>query len=230
MYHLVGTQTASWSLGYFLAPYLRTGGRSPGARTPYLRGLIIFAALVLSMLISAQGADATLKSEWRFGGNVARTILALPFGSATGDGIFGRDAFGDLGDAGTFVRPQAAQPTGGSLGGLFNRPGVVGGFAAGFLGSGLLGLVFGHGLVSELSGAASVMGLVFQLALIVMLARLIWTWWRADRGAAFPEMSPRQLADAYGRPRNEVLPDIDSLAETDSGSHELADGHFEQKD
>jgi hypothetical protein len=46
-----------------------------------------------------------------------------------------------------------------------------------------------------------------------MLARLFWTWWRADRSAAFAEMSPRQLADAYGRLRNEAVPDIDAGAD-----------------
>ena len=113
------------------------------------------------------------------------------------------------------LSPHAAQPTGGSLGGLFNRPGVVGGFSAGFLGAGVLGLVFGHGMTSELTGAASVLGLIFQVTLILMLARLFWGWWRADRSTAFADMSPRQLADAYGRLRNEAQPDIgDTMAET----------------
>jgi hypothetical protein len=195
------------------------------------RWFAILAAFVAGLLISAEGADARLKSEWRFGGSLARTFMVLPFGaSLIGSDFSAGDAFGDVFAPVTSMVPLAAQPTGGSLGGLFNRPGVVGGFAAGFLGSGVLGLVFGHGLVTELSGVASVFGLLFQLALIVMLARLIWTWWRADRGAAFAEMSPRQLADAYGRPRNEVLPDIDSLAATDANHHELAEGGLEQKD
>jgi predicted lipid-binding transport protein (Tim44 family) len=139
------------------------------------------------------------------------------------------------GGAGTFLLPSlgaaaeappvaiaAAMPSsaagqqqtypGGSLGGLFNRPGLIGGFAAGFLGAGLFGLLFGHGMVGELSGVAAALGLLFQIALLVMLTRLIWTWWRAGNAPAFADRSPRQLADAYDRPRHEVRPDIDTGA------------------
>lgn len=176
-------------------------------------------AMVVSLLISGEGADARLKNEWKFGGSLAR-LISLPFSSAIlGNDFFDSDAVGynsaGAGLAGNMTSgnaamlPQAAQPTGGSLGGLFSRPGVVGGFSAGFLGAGVLGLVFGHGLTSELNGAASLLGLIFQLTLIVMLIRLFWTWWQVDKSAALNERSPRELADAYGRLRNEAVPDID---------------------
>ena len=97
---------------------------------------------------------------------------------------------------------QSAYPAG-SLDGLFSRPGLAGGFAAGFLGAGVFGLVFGHGIVGELSGFPSVLGLLFQLALLAIFGRLVWAWWRADRAVAAGTLSPRQLADAYGRARNE---------------------------
>jgi hypothetical protein len=180
-------------------------------------------ALTVSLFISADGADARLKSEWRFGGSLAR-LISLPFSSAIlGNDFFGDDAMdgdaaGGMSSANNVTPLHAAQPTGGSLGGLFSRPGVVGGFSAGFLGAGVLGLVFGHGLTSELTGAASFLGLIFQITLIMMLARLFWIWWRADKAAALSDMSPRQLADAYGRLRNEALPDIDSGAEPDAAA------------
>src|SRR5262245_5102155 len=49
---------------------------------------------------------------------------------------------------------QPARPTATTTGlnpngvgsGLFNRPGLLGGLFAGFLGAGLLGMLFGHGL------------------------------------------------------------------------------------
>jgi hypothetical protein len=157
----------------------------------------------------------------------------LPFSTAVlgndmiGESFSGSGATGDLADAGNAWLPQVAQPTGGSLGGLFNRPGVVGGFSAGFLGAGVLGLVFGHGMTSELTGAASFLGLIFQITLILILARLFWTWWRADRSAAFADMSPRQLADAYGRLRNEALPDIDAV---EAELSEAKTGVFDSKD
>jgi hypothetical protein len=94
----------------------------------------------------------------------------------------------------------------GSLGGLYNRPGLVGGFAAGFLGAGLLGLFFGHGMFTGLNSAAALFGLMFQLALVVLLCRLIWAWWSGRNEPAFTGLSPRQLADPYLRTRHELLP------------------------
>jgi hypothetical protein len=192
----------------------------------------MLTALTMSLFISAEGADARLKSEWKFGGSLAR-FMSLPFSMTVlgndmiSESFSGDGATGDVADTGNALLPQVAQPTGGSLGGLFNRPGVVGGFSAGFLGAGVLGLVFGHGMISELTGAASFLGLIFQITLILILARLFWTWWRADRSAAFADMSPRQLADAYGRLRNEALPDIDAveveLSDAKSGTYDSKD-------
>lgn len=205
---------------------------APSFRLSWFRSFAMLTALTMSLFISAEGADARLKSEWKFGGSLAR-FMALPFSTAVlgndmiGESFSGSGATGDVADTGDALRPQVAQPTGGSLGGLFNRPGVVGGFSAGFLGAGVLGLVFGHGMTSELTGAASFLGLIFQITLILILARLFWTWWRADRSAAFADMSPRQLADAYGRLRNEALPDIDAVEVELS---EAKTGAFDSKD
>jgi len=68
-----------------------------------------------------------------------------------------------------------------------------------------------------LSGTTSCLGLILQLGLIVMLVRLIWTWWRADKASASADLSPRQLADAYGRSRHELLPDIELYPSADAG-------------
>ncbi len=147
----------------------------------------------------------------------ARRGDALSFVGASATDLFGIGSVIGLDNS---LLPEAAPPTypGGSLGGLFSRGDLIGGFAAGFLGSGVIGLLFGHGVVGELSGIASVLGLLFQLALIAMLARLIWTWWHDDRTSALTGLSPRQLADAYGRPRHEELPDIDTGAKSRSGA------------
>jgi hypothetical protein len=169
----------------------------------WLRSLATLAALMLGLLMWTEDADARAER---------------------GSGLAGSAAFAALGFSrlvtlDNSLPAYAAQPTypGGSLGDLFNRPGLIGGFAAGFLGAGALGLVFGHGMIGELSGFPSILGLLFQLALLSMLGRLIWSWWRADRAAAIADLSPRQLADAYGRSRNEVLPDIDAGHDRDTG-------------
>jgi predicted lipid-binding transport protein (Tim44 family) len=63
-------------------------------------------------------------------------------------------------------------------GGFFGRPGLLGGLAAGFLGAGLFGLLFGGGLFGGLGGFSSLLGLVLQVVLIVIVARLVMSWWR----------------------------------------------------
>jgi hypothetical protein len=173
----------------------------------------LFAALALSLVVSPGGADARLKNEWKFGGSLARTFMSLPGAAAS---VFGDiNGFGGVSSLDSPIQPRAVQPTGGSLGELFGRRGVVGGFAAGFLGAGVLGVLFGHGIYGELSGLASALGLIFQLSLIALLGRLIWTWWRADTTNTLVELSPRQLADAYGRTRHEARPDLDLSAEAE---------------
>ena len=167
------------------------------SRARLLSCLLTLAVLAFGFLLWVDEADAQLTNKTRLAaiaGPLGLTGL-VPAGRRDGD-----------------VLPCAAQPAypAGSLGGLFNRPGIVGGFAAGFLGAGLFGLVFGRGMVGELGGIPSILGLLFQIALLLLFARLIWTWWRADKVAGAAGLSPRQLADAYGRDRNEAPPDVQS--------------------
>ncbi len=175
----------------------------------WLPSFAMLASLALVLLTWTEVADARLDGGLSFaGGGVFRSINfddIIAFDDTTG--------------------PGAAQPSyqGGSLGGLFNRPGLIGGFAAGFLGAGVVGLLFGHGVLGELNGVASVLGLAFQLALIAMLIRLIWIWWRDDKADAFAGLSPRQLADAYGHTRNEVLPQLDASTDGEATQDEPAD-------
>jgi hypothetical protein len=166
----------------------------------WLPSFVTLVALALS-LIWTEAADARLERGLSFAGG----------------GVFGSINFDDVLSYDNSFFPVAAQPTyrGGSLGGLFSRGDLIGGFAAGLLGSGVIGLLFGHGVVGELGGVASVLGLMFQLALIAMLARLIWTWWHDAKAVARADLSPRQLADAYRRPRNEVLQNMDPSADAD---------------
>jgi hypothetical protein len=167
-------------------------------RTRWLRSLATLAVLVLGLLAWSEDSDARAE-----GGS---SLAAL--------GPLGFSRLAELDDP---LPANATQPTypGGSLGGLFNRPGLIGGFAAGFLGAGVVGLLFGHGMIGELTGFPAVVGLLFQLTLLGMLGRLIWSWWRLDSTASVPDLSPRQLADAYERSRNEALPDIDLDYEAD---------------
>ena len=100
------------------------------------------------------------------------------------------------GQPGTFSRPAtpASQP-----GGFFNRPGLLGGLAAGFLGAGLLGMLFGHGLFGGLGGIASMIGLLLQVGLVVIVATLLWKWWQRRQQPALA--SGPSLRDAGDAPR-----------------------------
>jgi hypothetical protein len=167
-------------------------------RVQNLRRLAALFLVAVGLLLWAEEADARLLRDTRVADGMRAIGLAEPMLEAPQPAI----------------SPCAAQPAypAGSLGGLFSRPGLIGGFAAGFLGAGIFGLLFGHGVVGELSGVPSILGVVFQFALLLAFAWLISAWWRADRAAGLTQLSPRQLADAYGRTRNEGLPDVGASA------------------
>src|SRR6202040_3243962 len=64
--------------------------------------------------------------------------------------------------------------------GFFNGcgRGLLGGLAAGFLGAGLLGMLFGGGMFSGLGGLSSIFGLILQIGLIIIVVRLAMAWWQ----------------------------------------------------
>jgi len=167
--------------------------QAPLSSTQWLRSFAAFAAMAVAIMIWSEDADARLPREASLSGTSARDFMAPPVATSAPVRMAALD------------HVSAGQQSG-SLGGLFNRPGLLGGFAAGFLGAGMLGLLFGHGLFGGLNGVASFLGLLFQLALVVLLCRLIWTWWSGRNLPAFSGLSPRQLADPYLRSRHEWLP------------------------
>jgi predicted lipid-binding transport protein (Tim44 family) len=70
-------------------------------------------------------------------------------------------------------------PTASPAGGFFNRPGFLGGMFAGFLGAGLLGMLFGHGFMGGLGGGfASMLGLMLQIGIVAIIGYLLWMWWQ----------------------------------------------------
>jgi predicted lipid-binding transport protein (Tim44 family) len=71
-------------------------------------------------------------------------------------------------------------------GGFFNRPGMgmLGGLAAGFLGAGLLGMLFGGGMFGGLGGFSSILGLILQIGLIIIVVRLAMSWWQRRHAPA----------------------------------------------
>jgi predicted lipid-binding transport protein (Tim44 family) len=171
---------------------------------PSIRPLKAVAALVVAVLFWADAVDA------RAEGNPNRSkgeIHALMWHPATVA-------------ANGMAAPNRTEQPAGSLGGLFNRPSLLGGFAAGFLGAGLVGWMFGYGVYGELGSTASYIGLLFQFALLAMLGRLIWTWWNGRNAPAFAGLSPRQLADPYLRSRHDAQADAAALSDAEASEAE----------
>jgi predicted lipid-binding transport protein (Tim44 family) len=61
---------------------------------------------------------------------------------------------------------------------------MLGGLAAGFLGAGLLGMLFGGGMFSGLGGLSSIFGLILQIGLIIIVVRLAMSWWQRRNAPA----------------------------------------------
>ena len=92
-------------------------------------------------------------------------------------------------------RAAAAGQTGMRPG--FFGGGLFGGIAAGFLGAGLFGLLFGHGFFGGMAGFASIIGLLFQVVLVVIVARLVFAWWQR-RNAPAPAYAAARPATGHG--------------------------------
>ena len=178
----------------------------------WLRQLAAFMVIAAALLIWSGDVDARLKGQSSFIRSALPSYIASP-------PVSKYVVFAAL------DHPSPGTQSG-SLGGLFNRPGLLGGFASGFLGAGFLGLFFGHGVFDGLNGVVACLGLAFQLALVAMLWRLIWMWWTGRKQPPFTGLSPRQLADPYLRTRHELLPGGSSALNGDEES--AATEHPEQ--
>jgi predicted lipid-binding transport protein (Tim44 family) len=146
--------------------------------TQRTRGIVKAIAVVLSLalplMLAISSADARIGGGVSSGSRGARTFSAPP-STSTAPGTaqpFNR-TMTQPGSPGVGA-PAAAG------GGFFNRPGMgmLGGLAAGFLGAGLLGMLFGGGMFSGLGGLSSIFGLILQIGLIIIVVRLAMSWWQ----------------------------------------------------
>ncbi len=174
-------------------------------RSVGLRKFAKMLALALSLalpviLVAGSVADARVGGGRSSGSRGMNTFSAPPSTATAPNAARPMDRTmsqpGSPGMAGPAAAGAAAK------GGFFNRPGMgmLGGLAAGFLGAGLLGMLFGGGLFSGLGGFASIIGLVLQIALVVIVVRLAMSWWQ--RRNATP-----QGASAYAGPAQSSRPD-----------------------
>jgi predicted lipid-binding transport protein (Tim44 family) len=155
------------------------------------RGIVQAVAVILSLAIpltlAISPADARIGGGMSSGSRGARTFSAPPSTSTAPSTAqpFNR----------TFAQPGSpglGTPAGAG-GGFFNRPGMgmFGGLAAGFLGAGLLGMLFGGGMFSGIGGLSSIFGLILQIGLIIFLVRMAMSWWqRRQANPAYAGAAP----------------------------------------
>lgn len=143
-------------------------------RLASVRVLCALAALGAVMALTLSSADA--RQGGGMGSRGSRTFSAPPSTNTApgGGGAINRS----MTQPGTAAQRPGMAPQQPAGGGFFNRPGLLGGLAAGFLGAGLLGMLMGHGFGAGLGGIASLFGLLIQIALFGGIAYLVWSWWQ----------------------------------------------------
>ena len=170
-----------------------------------VQAIAVALALALPTVLAISSADARVGGGFSSGSRGSRTFSAPP-STSTAPGTaqpFNR----------TFTQPgnpNTGAQSGGLFnrgGGFFNRPGggLLGGLAAGFLGAGLFGMLFGGGMFSGIGGFSSILGLILQIVLIVFLVRLAMSWWQrrqmsepAYAGAGTGPGAGQSQASAFG--------------------------------
>jgi len=135
------------------------------------RWVIALAAIVCAVVLVAADANARAGGGFSSGSRGMRTFSAPPTTSTAPNAAAPIQR--------SMTQPGAASTVGqaGSRPGLFGG-GLFGGLAAGFLGAGLFGMLFGHGMFGGMGGFASILGLLLQIGLVVIVARLAFAWWQ----------------------------------------------------
>jgi len=144
-----------------------------------VKAMAVILSLALPVMLTVSSADARIGGGVSSGSRGARTFSAPP-STSTAPGTaqpFNR----------TITQPGSPGLGAPAGGGFFNRPGMglFGGLAAGFLGAGLLGMLFGGGMFGGLGGLSSIFGLILQIGLIIVVVRLAMSWWQRRHETAY---------------------------------------------
>jgi len=135
------------------------------------RWVIALAAIATALVLVAADAHARAGGGFSGGSRGMRTFSAPPTTRTAPNSAAPIER--------TMTQPGGAAAAGQAAGrpGFFGG-GLFGGLAAGFLGAGLFGLLFGHGMFGGMGGFASIIGLLLQVVLVVIVARLLFAWWQ----------------------------------------------------
>jgi predicted lipid-binding transport protein (Tim44 family) len=146
------------------------------------RWLIALAAIATALVLVAADANARAGGGFSSGSRGTRTFSAPPTTRTAPNTSAPMQR--------TVTQPSSASTVGqatrpGLLGGGLFGGGMLGGLAAGFLGAGLFGMLFGHGMFGGMGGFASILGLLLQIGLVVIVARLLFAWWQRRNMPAY---------------------------------------------
>jgi predicted lipid-binding transport protein (Tim44 family) len=163
------------------------------------RWLTTFMAIATVFVLATADAHARAGSGFSAGSRGMRTYSAPPSTPTA-------PSASPLQNSMTQPGPAVGAGQMGMRSGFFGG-GLFGGLAAGFLGAGLFGLLFGQGFFGGMAGFASIIGLLFQVVLIVIVARLIYAWWQRRT----------MLSPAYAAARSATGPSYGGLGGMWSG-------------
>jgi predicted lipid-binding transport protein (Tim44 family) len=157
---------------------------------PRFHGLTTFVAVATAFVLVSADANARVGGGFSSGSRGMRTFSAPPSTpTAPSAAPIQR----------SMTQPSGAAPLGSASSGpgFFGGRGLSGGIAAGFLGAGLFGLLFGQGFFGGMAGFASIFGLLLQIMLIVIVARLIFSWWQRRKMSLAPAYSATRSATGH---------------------------------
>jgi predicted lipid-binding transport protein (Tim44 family) len=139
-------------------------------------------ALAATLVFAGSAAEARVgRGGGSFGSRGARTWSA-PQSTPTAPGTASPIQRSQVPNQGPALNrpgapaPNVAQP---------RRFGFGTGLMAGLFGAGLLGMLFGNGFFGGLAGFASVIGLLFQIGLVVLLVSFAMKWFRRRQEPAY---------------------------------------------
>ncbi len=167
-------------------------GSFMSSSTHQSRQRFLALALSLGLALTPALAEAKAGGGFSFGSRGARTYTAPPVTNTAPRAAAPMERS---------AVPQSAQsssfaPRPGFFGSSFSR-----GLLGGFIGAGLFGMLFGHGMFGGLGDMMSILGLILQIGLVVILARLAWTWFQNRQQPAMAGVSARQAFGAAPPPR-----------------------------
>jgi len=164
------------------------------------RWLIALAAIAtVFIFINADHADARAGGGFSAGSRGSRTFSA-PAATRTAPSTAAPIQRSTTQPNAATTGAAGARP--GLLGGGLFGGGLLGGLAAGFIGAGLFGMLFGHGFMGGMGGFASILGLLLQVGLVIIVARLAFAWWQRRNAPSYATQAaapaPGASTQAFG--------------------------------